>query len=317
MNCNRTRNIALGLIFILANPVFSRAYSSESDPYIQWIERPWEYRYLLMVDDQLYWDAGRRRQLAEFKKPTNRKFNQSVEAYYQPQTLTVKEIPQINQRDALAILRLDIDNDRTIRTPTDQGTMMEARLNGIMGVVLAPKNQSPPSFTIRFGEFFMGAPYAADPTYSPSICSLSDMEPPSSASTLGRYNKTFKVGSTNGYFGCREWAAQLYDKDRPYIDVTSYERTDGKEVPSKKGKASSIEVGYIRPFLGFSRFEDPPKPVIGNHEGQWFCLTDCPGGGGPGKIDNISRWAKENGWPVPKRSKNIRQYMNTKPDIDE
>jgi hypothetical protein len=103
------------------------------------------------------------------------------------------------------------------------------------------------------------------------------------------YGKLFKPDEFSTTFGCREWAYQLYDDARPYIDVTSY-------VP--KGK--TFEHGtYIREFIGWGRFGDK-KPIIGKHRAVWYCLYDCPNGEQPGPIADIKAWAQKNGWPVPK-----------------
>jgi hypothetical protein len=204
---------------------------------------------------------------------------------------------------------------------TLQGRIVEARLNRLEGIVLAPKGEFPPRFTIDFGALLRGAPYAADPSYSPSICSTLDME--ADPHFTGRYQKKFKADSDSllrgfeGYFGCREWAAQLYDENRPYIDVTSYERGPDITRPKKGGKYSVGPVTYIKPFMGFSRFQDAPKPVIGQHLGQWYCITDCPEGNAPGKIENIRLWAAKQGWPVPERPENVRSFINQKPDYED
>jgi hypothetical protein len=103
------------------------------------------------------------------------------------------------------------------------------------------------------------------------------------------YGSLFKADEYSTTFGCREWASQLYDPARPYIDVTSY-------VPV--ARSTSYE-SFIRPFIGWARAGDK-KPVIGKHESAWYCLHDCPGDDRPGVILDISRWAAANGWKTPK-----------------
>ncbi|WP_434516299.1 hypothetical protein AB6Q56_06615 [Dechloromonas sp. ARDL1] len=105
--------------------------------------------------------------------------------------------------------------------------------------------------------------------------------------------KGFKPSSlsTGGSFGCREWSYYLQSDKHPYIDVTSY------------GKDQFGPYSYIRPILGWGRFDIPPKPVIGKHGKVWVCLHECPNGEAPGIIPDIKAWAKANNWPVPKPPK--------------
>lgn len=177
--------------------------------------------------------------------------------------------------------------------------------------MLTPAEGNPP-YVINFAEFFMGAPEAADPRYSPSMCSTlhGDTVPPEQG---GRYGIPSKKDTwyPSRFFGCREWAAQLYDTNRPYIDVTSYDmQEDYDKAPDKHGKYPLKPVTYIKPFIGFSRFTDPAKPVIGKYGEQWYYVTDCPAGDAPGEIPDIKAWATRSGWTVPQRPKNPRAFMN-------
>lgn len=184
-----------------------------------------------------------------------------------------------------------------------------------MQIVLTPTD-TVPNYIVDFGYFFMGAYGASNTSYSPAICnsSFGDSVP---IDGTGRYKADFTPGR-EGYFGCREWAAQLYDNNRPYIDVSSYEMIeDDDDAPKKKGKPVMKPISYIRPFVGFSRFDSPHKPVIGNHKGTWYCITDCPTGGKVGVIPNIKTWAAKQGWAVPAKPKNVRQFMDTPLTTDE
>jgi len=295
------------------------AIESEKDPLISWINREWEYRYLLVVRNG--WEGIQKLVQREWiKKPLNIA-NQNIAGHFNPLFILIPESTVFPGWGMRPVLRLDITPDGTIQTATLQGKVVEAKLNRLEGIVLSPKGEFPPSFTIDFGTLFLGAPYAADPSYSPSICSTLDME--ADSHFTGRYQKKFKADSDSllrgfeGYFGCREWAAQLYDENRPYIDVTSYEWGPDITRPKKGGKYPVGPVTYIKPFIGFSRFQDAPKPVIGQHLGQWYCITDCPEGNAPGKIENIRLWAAKQGWPVPERPENVRRFINQKPDYED
>jgi hypothetical protein len=275
---------------------------------VQWIERPWEYRYLLQVDQDDNWAIVRRLYIESLAKDSSKsgRWGEPVAHNFDPQfSLALRDEYEIRH---LNVLRLDINQDRSLVQRNLRGDALRARLNRSRDVVLTPNDERPP-YIVAFGFFFMGAHGASDPRYSPAICSMNfgDSTP---VDGHGRYAAKFDPWRY-GYFGCREWAAQLYDKDRPYIDVTSYE-TIPDDAPLKKGKKPPlIRVTYIRPFVGFSRFSDAPKPVIGNHKGTWYCVTDCPEGDAPGAIADMKAWAKRSGWAMPAQPKNVREFMDT------
>lgn len=295
------------------------AIESENDALISWIDREWEYRYILIVDFD--WKIMQGLVQEDWTKKPLDVANQNVAGYFNPTMVLVPAETGLPNASERAVLRLDIARDRTVQTKTLRGKTVEARLNRLRGIVLAPKGEAPPSFTIDIGTLFLGAYYTADPAYSPSICTDTDMK--ADPRLNGRYQKKFKADSEyplhgiNGNFGCREWAAQLYDSFRPYIDVTSYESGPDVTKPKKGGGYTVGPVTYIKPFIGFSRFQDAPKPVIGQHLGQWYCLTDCPANTTPGKIDDIKAWAAAQGWPVPQRPKNVRRFINRSPRSED
>lgn len=126
--------------------------------------------------------------------------------------------------------------------------------------------------------------------WAPAICDYDDTPHPfSKDSPSYRYGPKYSGHEYQGTFGCREWAYQLYDPGRPYIDVTSY-------MPRH---VESDYRTYIRDFIGWARFGDK-KPVIGRHGDDWYCLFDCPNDEPPGHIPDIKLWAAKNGWPAPK-----------------
>jgi hypothetical protein len=81
-----------------------------------------------------------------------------------------------------------------------------------------------------------------------------------------------------------------------------------------KGKYPLIPVTYVRRFIGFSRYQDPPKPVIGNHKGTWVCFNDCPDGDAPGIIPDVQAWVAKHHWPMPRKPKSVREFMDKTPD---
>lgn len=287
-------------------PAFEVQAQNPAPNSVDWIARPWEYRYLIYSEITREWNRSRNqfaKDLLESPKDAG-KYGQPLLVHFDPQF--VLAIDALADR-RLGLLRLDIQADRTIAQPSLSGTHLRARLNSLMGIVFTPTDTAP-SYIVDFGYFFMGAYGASDTSYSPAICnySFADSVP---IDGRGRYNASFTPGG-KGYFGCREWAAQLYDKNRPYIDVSSYEMIEDDDAPRKKGKPVMKPITYIRPFVGFSRFDSPHKPVIGNHKGTWYCITDCPSGDQVGVIPDIKTWAAKQGWSVPIKPKNVRQFMD-------
>ena len=141
----------------------------------------------------------------------------------------------------------------------------------------------------RLGNWFTGLGDIST-HWAPGLCSNNDTPDPLSKTNTGYlYGPAYTAHEYAGTFGCREWAYQLYDPDRPYIDVTSY-------MPAK---VKSEYRTYIRDFIGWARFGDK-KPVIGRHGNDWYCLFDCPNDEPPGHIEDIKLWAAKNGWPAPK-----------------
>ena len=274
---------------------------------VKWIDRPWDYRYLLYAQQDRTWlhlRAGFSKDIA--KNPVKAAENgEPVESSFDAQQIL--NLAEEEPESFIRILRLDIGPNRTIVQTNLKGDHLRPRLNWLKEIVLTPSDEKP-AYVVDFGYFFMGAPAAVDTRYSPTICSRihGDGLP---GDGIGRYWSGFKT-IRNGYFGCREWAAQLYDPERPYIDVTSYETEEDDERPKVKGKYPLKPVTYIRPFVGFSRFDSPPKPVIGNHKGTWYCITDCPAGDTPGPIADMRAWASRSGWAIPKKPKNVREFMD-------
>jgi len=292
---------------------------------LTWIERPWEYKYLFKIENLSSFEESRR------DTPKKRKPKTPAVLYFFggfPPTTVIK-IPHLSAAlidSELAVLRVDIQKDQKVSTPNDWGIPLEAHLNGFEDIVLSPLEGIADDRMIEVGHFFMGHYGASDPRYSPAICQNSFGDNTSPTEISGRYVESNFDPISVGYFGCREWAAQLYDKNRPYIDVTSYEYEYDYEKPAiKKGPRKGfqpfkIPLTYdprVHSLIGFSRFEDPPKPVIGNHRGQWICFNDCPDGAAPGLIDDIKVWTKKQGWPEPKPPRNVRAFKDKKVKPEE
>ncbi|MCX9158214.1 hypothetical protein OPU71_18985 [Niveibacterium sp. 24ML] len=266
-----------------------------------WIERAWEFRYILKIGEPSWFAVSAKQGKDELAKG-------DPLGYYEPESIMpdVKtfEIPnEYNEYDnKVSTLLMSFSEQGEVISPYDWPHKLFGRINRIRGVVLAPGN-GPNDLQFDVGEWFTG--HTADDTlYIPAICSGDDER---------RYTKGYQAEAYDrvGNFGCREWAYYLMSADYPYIDVTSY--TWGEDDTKKRNKAGKYPLrreAYIRPVIGWGRFDVPPKPVIGRHGTNWVCLHECPNGDAPGIIPDIKAWAAKNGWPVPKAPKKMPLFPN-------
>lgn len=68
-----------------------------------------------------------------------------------------------------------------------------------------------------------------------------------------------------GHFdACTEWAKVLKDPRKKVIDITSYGDDEFGDMPGG--------------FMGFLRFTDKPKPVVGLDDKTLYCFLNCPSG---------------------------------------
>lgn len=101
----------------------------------------------------------------------------------------------------------------------------------------------------------------------------------------------------NGSKVCAGLAEHSHKDWQPYINVTTYIQPD-KATLKKDPKAQPQT--FIGDVLGWARFDDAPRPVIGKHGDYWLCLHECPEGDAPGIIPDIQAWTAKRGWPMPK-----------------
>lgn len=183
--------------------------------------------------------------------------------------------------------------DRAGHIANQQGVLskMSAKRNMLDTLVLVNANISGAE-PYDLADWSQGIP--GDVTFSPAVCTSDDNR---------RYGAGWDIENYVGNFGCREWTAQLYARDQPYIDVTSW---------SPRGT-------HIGELVGWSRFEDPPKPVIGRHGKTWLCLHECPAGEQPGVIPDIRAWTAKHRFPMPERPRKQPLYPNAdyKDDLNE
>ena len=258
-----------------------------------WIERPWEMRYFLMVTGD--WRIAKKGAIRRNAKPGETSLE--WEQIFDPAV----EIPSVEagstSRDNLSAVIIEFDRQGGVTTPHTRNGPLRGSLNRLLYITLST-GEGPKDAQYDLGHWFLGlGDISTD--WAPSLCGLKNIPTPfAQTDEYYLYGPKFKLDEFSTTFGCREWAYQLYDPDRPYIDVTSY-------IPKSKDKDGPGT--YIREFIGWARFDDK-KPVIGKHENHWYCLHDCPGSDKPGPIANINAWAEKNGWSAPKRPTRVPTF---------
>lgn len=259
---------------------------------ITWIERPWNTRYVIYVEAERGWQSMKRAAIALNAKQANRESKRrffSWEEVFEPNHVVRTNAPDLLGNRNLAVVVVFFDPEGIVTSPHSSGTPLRGRINQTRYLGLSDGEELEARF-YGVAQWFTGIGDAST-HWAPAFCNgyqMPDAVTVKSDDYL--YGKLFKPYPHTPLFGCREWAYQLYDSERPYIDVTSYEL-------GPKGKPPK---GQIREFMGWARFGDD-KPIIGTHEGDWYCLHDCPGGDAPGLIPDIKAWARRFGWrpPVP------------------
>jgi hypothetical protein len=252
-----------------------------------WINRPWGMRYVLYITDKGGWESALRVAKKINAEPGQKYF--MWESLFKPLTTfpTPQSIGTIER--GFSVVPIEFDQSGKVTTPNTSPAPLQGKLTTNLDIDLVDgEDQSRKDYNL--GIWFTGLGDVST-HWAPALCSLRQQPDAATVrSSLYLYGKLFKVDPYSITFGCREWAYQLYDDSRPYIDVTSY-------VPKDEFYPHGT---YIRDFMGWARFGDK-KPIIGKHEATWYCLYDCPKDEAPGPIADIQAWASANGWRVPKR----------------
>lgn len=252
---------------------------------LSWIERPWGMRYFMYLDTGGAWVYTKKKAIERNSK-ADQKYP-SWEEFFSPKSLIAIKSPDAFGHSNLAVVIIEFDQEGRVTTPHSHKGPLRGRLSQMRRLGMSEGDATSDRF-FDMAHWFLGLGDAST-HWAPAFCN-GNQQPDAAMvrSDLYLYGKLFKPNDLDPLFGCREWAYQLYDNERPYIDVTSYE-------PTSKGQPPKP---YIREFIGWARFGDN-KPVIGQHEGDWYCLHDCPGGDKPGKIQDIKKWAARFDWGPP------------------
>jgi hypothetical protein len=260
---------------------------------IEWLERPWELRYILYVTDDWVADLGSAKRWKAKADPGD--LDQQWEEYFSPQIFFASRNKWALPGEGLSTMLIEFDQEGKVKTPNTFGASLYGKTDQLLRVVLSSGDYAKqPRF--HLGYWFMGSGDVST-HWAPGLCDVKTIPSPfAKTDTAYLYGPVFKPYPHSQTFGCREWAYQLQHPDRPYMDITSY--LHKKDDPDGSGT-------YVRVTMGWSRFSDERKPVIGKHEEDWYCFHDCPDGMKPGLIPDIKVWAKKNGWPAPKRPTRI------------
>ncbi len=285
-------SLAFSLVLILGSSIAQGFPADVKDrpARLRWIERPWELRYFVHVETQTGWDATRQvskkaNAEASHREPGKRYLR--WEELFAPHHLVKLNSSNELDNPNLAVVLVTFDKNGFVVATRPGNKPRRGRINSLLRLGLSDGDEVDDYF-YKIADWFTGLGDAST-HWAPAFCNIYQRPDPFTVrSDDYLYGKFFKPYPHTPLFGCREWAYQLYDNERPYIDVTSYE-LGAKGQPPK---------GHIREFIGWARFGDH-KPVIGQHEGDWYCLHDCPGGDQPGRIADIQAWAKRFDWSVP------------------
>lgn len=252
------------------------AYSEPIEP-SPWMTRPWEIRYIVFIAD-----TNSRKISTMVAARLNQENRKRRYLHAEALFRSFGEIAGPKEPPISTVL-ISFNRDGGVQLANlDRGRWM-AKRNFLNHLVLIDTTdpQSPPYYLADFDQGIAG-----EMAFSPAVCDDLDER---------RYADGWEPDGTYGEFGCREWTAQLYDTDRPYINVTTY----------------SPDGDYVGEMVGWSRFTDPPKPVIGKQGKTWLCLHECPTGESPGIIRDIRKWTAKHGFPMPQRPRKQPEYPNS------
>lgn len=277
------RILRLTCLLLWATSTFAKAVSHTEETNA-WSSRDWEIRYLLFVGPQkeraIYYQKAQQHNLKLNRKNNNYRL---LDGGVLLKNSTIFSMPKASSI-ATALIAFDAKGNVVGGENDLRGFTGKISLNDL--IILVPENypETKP-YALPLLRWSQGIP--GNVSFGPSPCTFLDRL---------RYEERWQTGSHAGDVGCREWTAQLFNEERPYIDVTTYTRRGN----------------FIGQFVGWARPEDVPKPVIGMHGNTWLCLHECPGDERPGIIPDIKAWASKHGYPIPLRPKQQPEY----PDKD-
>ncbi|MYN37815.1 hypothetical protein GTP55_00345 [Duganella sp. FT109W] len=265
---NKQTGMVVFSLLLLQDSIQAAGLQDDS-PSRRWLNVPWEVRYLLFTNTQQRYAEGYR--LAKLQNTLDGKKGKSY--VYLDALELIKPTANFVTPGARTITTgiITFDQQGDVTTPDGELRKFSGKLSALENLVLVQRT-APMAKSYELLFWAQGIP--GNLAFAPGPCTMLD--------TL-RYEDEWRSGDKRGDFGCREWTAQLFNDARPYIDVTTY---------TKRGN-------FIGEFVGWSRFKDAPKPVIGMNGKTWLCLHECPAGETPGVIGDIKAWTRKHRYPMP------------------
>lgn len=244
-------------------------------------ETSWNIKYFLFIDTQKNFQADAI--TAKKENASSREFINPKKYLKFEELLLPNAVFKVNKKKSIGVVLIQFDREGRVLNKLPHASGFRAIRDELNHFSFIELNGEPKHY-YDFGFWDT----AGDPLrpYLPAACSDIDMD---------RYARPWSSELPEGAVGCREWTAQLYHKQQPYIDVTTY----------NNGRS------FIGKLMGWARFEDSPKPVIGRHGTTWLCLHDCPAGERPGIIPNILKWTRKHGYPVPVEKLEQPEYLDS------
>lgn len=241
----------------------------------------WPMRYVIFVDTESWYQAG----VENWKDNPKRKG--WMEGF-----IPVSFIKTQGAKERLAAMRIDFDKSGKVISKVINDVPLVGILTRSRRLELATPADFLPPWLITTSTYL--EPYQYDPNNGDqdweegrmTFCGHREMErlQIEMINDVDGPTEEYKLEPEEGLFYCNDWSKQLANPDRPWIDVTSYE---------KRGPR-------VRKFQGYGLF-GVTKPVVGKHYKTWICFADCPDGK-PGPITDIKAWSKQYGLPVEDRN---------------
>lgn len=253
------------IIIFFSLLTYASCVHTKPNPAHTWVDKPWQFRQILFVLNS--WSEAER----VHAKKVNHEQKKTASDYlvvtelFRPKTILAEDA-----HNTVLIVKITFDRRGQVRSSDLSPGRWQAKLNANSDLVLINRSspRDPPYLLAHLDDF-----PREDRSPGPTVCSETD---------LYYHEGGSELENSENLSPCQRWAAQLYDAQRPYIDLT----------PTHK------EYDSIFLPVGWRRFSDPAKPVIGKEGYTWLCLLDCPAHQRAGKIANIEKWTRKHGFPI-------------------
>ena len=239
----------------------------------------WPLRYTIFVETERWYKAG----LENWRDNPKRKgwMEGFIPAFF---------VKAEGAKERLAAMHIDFDQKGTVLTQTLGSVPLVGAFDSKYLQLMTPRGYTPKwliGTNIKLGAY-PHDPLNGDAEWEEgrmTFCGHREMERLNAEliNSVDGPTIEIKLKPEEGIFYCNDWSKQLANPDRPWIDVTSYE---------KRGPR-------VRELQGYGLF-GLIKPVVGKHYKTWICFVDCPDGK-PGPIANIKAWSKKYELPVEDR----------------